>query len=220
MSTYHTIINNSCIIPITSKKFTRNRFLFTMLDTLITSKTRVKLLLKFFLNPGTKSYLRGLATEFGESTNAIRVELNRLTEAKLLKSVHAGRTVQYRANKQHSLFKDIQSVVKKFVGLDKVVEELAAKLGDIQASYVIGDYAKGNDSGLIDLVLVGQVDDEKLKEVTKKTEELIDRKIRTLVLAPMDLEKLQSRLDIEHALFIWGNGTEISAAKHVTRDAE
>ena len=207
MSTYHTIINNSCIIPITSKKFTRNRFLFTMLDTLITSKTRVKLLLKFFLNPGTKSYLRGLATEFGESTNAIRVELNRLTEAKLLKSVNSGRTVEYRANKNHSLFKDIQSVVKKFVGIDKVAEELAAKLGDIRAAYIIGDYAQGNDSGLIDLVLVGQVDDEKLKEVTKKTEELIDRKIRTLVLDPIDVEKLQSRLDIEHALFIWGNGT-------------
>ena len=63
---------------------------------------------------------------------------------------------------------------------------------------------KGIDSGLIDLVLVGQVDDEKLKEVTAKTENLIDRKIRTLVLAPTDLEKLQSRLDIEHSLFIWG----------------
>ena len=76
----------------------------------------------------------------------------------------------------------------------------------IQAAYVIGDYAKGNDSGLIDLVLIGQVDDEKLKEVTAKTENLIDRKIRILVLAPIDLEKLQSRLDIKHALFIWGNG--------------
>ncbi len=187
-----------------SKNFTRNRASDPLLDSLITSKTRIKLLLKFFLNPGTRAYLRGLATEFGESTNAIRVELNRLTDAKLLKSVHAGRTVQYRANKQHSLFKDLQSVVKKFVGLDKVAEELAAKLGDIQAAYVIGDYAKGNDSGLIDLVLIGQVDDEKLKEVTAKTENLIDRKIRTLVLAPTDLEKLQSRLDIEHALFIWG----------------
>ena len=187
-----------------SKNFTRNRASDPLLDSLITSKTRIKLLLKFFLNPGTRAYLRGLATEFGESTNAIRVELNRLTDAKLLKSVHAGRTVQYRANKQHSLFKDLQSVVKKFVGLDKVAEELAAKLGDIQAAYVIGDYAKGNDSGLIDLLLIGQVDDEKLKEVTAKTENLIDRKIRTLVLAPTDLEKLQSRLDIEHALFIWG----------------
>ena len=188
-----------------SKKFTRNRILFTMLDTLITSKTRIKLLLKFFLNPGTRAYLRGLATEFGESTNAIRVELNRLTEAKLLKSVNSGRTVEYRANKQHSLFKDLQSVVKKFVGLDKVAEELAAKLGDIQAAYVIGDYAKGIDSGLIDLVLVGQVDDEKLKEVTEKTEGLIDRKIRTLVLKQSDLERLDERLDLKHALLIWGN---------------
>ena len=185
-----------------------------MLDSLITSKTRVKLLLKFFLNPGTKSYLRGLATEFGESTNAIRVELNRLTEAKLLKSVNSGRTVEYRANKQHSLFKDLQSVVKKFVGLDKVAEELAAKLGDIQAAYVIGDYAKGIDSGLIDLVLVGQVDDEKLKEVTEKTEGLIDRKIRTLVLKQSDLKKLDERLDLKHALFIWGNESVMSLKTH------
>ena len=88
--------------------------------------------------------------------------------------------------------------------------ELYARLGDIRAAYVIGDYAKGSDSGLIDLVLVGQVDDEKLKEMTAKTEKLINRKIRTLVLDPSDLEKLNSRLDIEHALFIWGNGTEIS----------
>ena len=106
----------------------------------------------------------------------------------------------------NSLFKDLQSVVKKFVGLDKVAEELAAKLGDIQAAYVIGDYAKGIDSGLIDLVLVGQVDDEKLKEVTEKTEGLIDRKIRTLVLKQSDLKKLDERLDLKHALLIWGNG--------------
>ena len=203
-----------------SNNFTRNRTFDPLLDSLITSKTRIKLLLKFFLNPGTKAYLRGLATEFGESTNAIRVELNRLTEAKILKSVHSGRTVQYRANKEHSFFKDMQSVVKKYVGLDKLAEELAAKLGDIQAAYVIGDYARGTDSGLIDLVLVGRVDDDKLKEMTAKTEELINRKIRTLVLDPADLEKLNSRLDIEHSLFIWGNGTEISAVKHVTRDGE
>ena len=190
-----------------SNNLTRNRTIAQMLDTLITSKTRVKLLLKFFLNPGTKSYLRGLATEFGESTNAIRVELNRLTKAKLLTSVNSGRTVVYRANKDHSIFKDIQSVVKKFVGIDKVAEELAAKLGDIRAAYVIGDYAQGNDSGLIDLVLVGRVDEEKLKEVTEKTENLIKRKIRTLVLNEDEFVKLQDRLNINHALFIWGEDT-------------
>ena len=178
-----------------------------MLDSLITSKTRIKLLLKFFLNPGTKAYLRGLATEFGESTNAIRVELNRLTDAKLLKSVISGRTVEYRANKEHSLYEDIQNVVKKFVGIDTLVEVLAAKLGDIQSAYVIGDYARGNDSGLIDLALVGKVNDEQLKEMVVKTEGLIHRKIRTIVLNSKDFDELNTRLDIEHAICIWEKET-------------
>ena len=94
-----------------------------MLNTLITSKTRINLLLKFFLNPGTKAYLRELSAEFGESTNAVRVELNRLTEAKILKSSSLGRKIIYRANSKHSLFRDIQNVVRKFVGLDQLVED-------------------------------------------------------------------------------------------------
>jgi len=156
------------------------------------------------MNPGTKAYLRGLANEFGESTNAIRVELNRLTEAKLLKTTNEGRTVQYIANKDHTIFKDLQNVVKKFVGIDKLADELAAKLGDIRAAYVIGDYAKGIDSGLIDLVLIGKVNENKLKEMTEKTEKLIERKIRTLVLNKGEFLKLSDRLNIKHALFIWG----------------
>ena len=51
-----------------------------MLESLITSKTRIKLLLKFFLNSSTKAYLRGLEAEFGESTKAIRLELNRFEQ--------------------------------------------------------------------------------------------------------------------------------------------
>ena len=174
-----------------------------MLDSLITSKTRIKLLSKFFLNPGTKAYLRGLAAEFDESTNAIRVELNRLTDAKLLKSVNSGRTVEYRANKDHLLFMDIQNVVTKFVGIDRLAEELADKLGNLHSAYVIGDYAKGIDTGLIDLALIGQVDNKKLKDMVEKIENLIHRKIRTLILNPNDLEKLNNRLDIKHAICIW-----------------
>ena len=89
--------------------------------------------------------------------------------------------------------------------MDKLAEELISKLGDIQSAYVIGDYARGHDSGLIDLILVGRVNNEKLKEMTTKTENIINRKIRTLVLNSTDLIKLQYRLDIEHALYIWNN---------------
>ena len=175
-----------------------------MLETLITSKTRVKLLLKFFLNPETRAYLRELATEFGESTNAIRVELNRLTDAKLLEKGSNGRTVMYHANTKHSFFNDIQKVVKKYIGIDTPAEELIAKLGDVQAAYVIGDYAKGKDSGLIDLVLVGDINEINLKEVTAKTEKLISRKIRTVILNQNELKLFSERFDLKNALLIWG----------------
>jgi len=179
-----------------------------MLNTLITSKTRINLLLKFFLNPGTKAYLRELSAEFGESTNAVRVELNRLTEAKILKSSSLGRKIIYRANNKHSLFRDIQNVVRKFVGLDQLVEDLIKRLGSVEKAYVIGDYAKGIDSGLIDVVLVGNVDTDTLEKFVIKTGNLINRKIRPLVLNIVEFEKLKVRLDIDHALPIWNKTKE------------
>jgi hypothetical protein len=179
-----------------------------MLNTLITSKTRINLLLKFFLNPGTKAYLRELAKEFGESTNAIRVELNRLSEAKLIKSTNLGRKVIYRANNKHNLFRDIQSVVRKYVGLDRLVEDVVNRLGSIDAAYVIGDYARGIDSGLIDIVLIGTVDSDTLENFVLKTGDLISRKIRPLVLNNEEFEKLRSRLDIDHSLPIWNKAKD------------
>ena len=174
-----------------------------MLESLVTSKTRIKLLLKFFLNSETQAYLRELASEFGESTNAIRVELNRLTDANLLKSKNSGRTILYRANTNHTLFKDIQSVVRKYVGIDRLIDEMVKKLGHLEAAYITGDYAHGLDTGIIDLVLVGKINSNILIDLTEKTSQLINRKIRTLVLSKSDYKKLSKQLDIEHALPLW-----------------
>ena len=184
-----------------------------MLETLITSKTRLKLLLKFFMNPETRAYLRELASEFGESTNGIRLELNSLTKAKLLKSRNVGRTVVYRANKNHTLFSDIQSVVQKYVGIDHLVDDLISELGQIDAAYIIGDYAHGSDSGLIDLVIVGEVNQYVLQRLVDKTSAIISRKIRPLVLDREELSRLWNHLDIEHALPIWGEKQQVTTEK-------
>ena len=58
-----------------------------MLGELITSKTRLRLLVKFFISQANKGYLNGLATEMGESTNSIRKELNHLYSAGYLKKI-------------------------------------------------------------------------------------------------------------------------------------
>jgi len=190
-----------------------------LLESLITSKTRVKLLLKFFLNPGTRAYLREIAGEFGESTNAIRIELNRLTKAKLLKSEPDGRIVHYRANKQHPLFEDIENVVKKYVGIDRLVDLFLGELGSVQQAFIIGDYAKGIDSGLIDLVVVGSIESETLDRLIIKTEQLISRKIRTLVLTEGELVDLHDRLSKEQILLLWINDSgNQKPSKHANSD--
>ncbi|MCF7822802.1 MAG: ArsR family transcriptional regulator [Candidatus Marinimicrobia bacterium] len=174
-----------------------------MLESLITSKTRINLLLKFFLNPSTQGYLRELAAEFGESSNAVRLELNRLTNAKVLQSKPEGRTIQYRANISHPFFEEISSVVRKMVGLDHIIEKVVAELGGLERAFVTGDYASGRDSGLIDLVLVGEIDRGRLEHLTTKTEILIRRKIRTLVVSETEYQKLKPRFTEEPVLLLW-----------------
>ncbi len=181
-------------------------FIEPMLDSLITSKTRVKLLLKFFLNSDTKAYLRGLAEELGESTNAVRVELNRLTKAGLLEVSPNGRTKLYQANKDNPLFPDLRSLVMKFTGLDQLIDSILSKLGNVELAFVTGDYARGIDSGIIDVVIVGDIDRKYLGELINKAESLIKRKIRDLVLSRDEYEGLRETLKIERALIVWNNG--------------
>lgn len=173
-----------------------------MLESLITSKTRVKLLYKFFVNTETEGYLRGLADEFGESSNAVRTELNHLTTTGFLVRNGSGRNIVYRANTAHAMFSAIQNLVKSFLGIDKI-EYFISRLGNVEKAYLTGDYARGNDSGIIDIVLVGSVNKEYLARYTEKTEEIIHRKIRSLVLTPQEFTSLQPKLEAEKAVLIW-----------------
>ena len=152
-----------------------------MINALVTSKTRVKLLLKFFLNPGNSAHLRGLESEFGESSNAIRLELNRLEQADMLKSESIGNRRMFRVNEQHPLYGEINSIVRKYFGLDVIVENIAKRLGNLQAVYLTGDIARGSDTGIVDLVFVGNIDQSYLARLIPKCEALIKRKIRYLL---------------------------------------
>lgn len=154
-----------------------------MLDVLITSKTRIKLLLKFFLNPGTSSYLRGLETEFSESTNAIRQELNRFEKAGMLDTHTEGNKKIFKVNTLHPLFSDVNGIIRKYVGIDTLIENVVKNLGDLEKVYLTGDFAKGKESDIVDLVFVGEVNTSYLVYLIEKAEKLISRKVRYLVLS-------------------------------------
>jgi len=173
-----------------------------MIDTLISSKTRIKLLLKFFLNSNNTAYLRNLEEEFHESTNSIRIELNRFEEAGLLYASVEGNKKIFKVNTTNSFFNDLHSLVKKYFGIDKIIEEIILKLGDLQFAYLAGNLAKGLNDEVIELVLVGDINIEYLERVLKKAEKEVSRKVFVKTYKSID-DAIESELSMSTYLLLW-----------------
>jgi len=151
---------------------------FFMLESLITSKTRLRLLIKFFVNSQNHSHLRGLAEEFGESTNAIRKELNNLTEAGYLEKEAVRNTILYKANTRHPLFSTLQKIVRQHLGLDAIIEMILSRMGNVYQIALVGDYANGIDSGFIQVQVYGaDLNAAYIEQLQPKIEAQIKRKV-------------------------------------------
>ena len=174
-----------------------------MIEALISSKTRIKLLLKFFLNSSNKAYLRGLEEEFGESTNAIRLELNKLEKAGMVSSDVQGNKKYFTANVNHPLFFDLNSIIRKYVGIDTIIENVISQLGEVERVYLSGEFAKGNDNNVIDLEFVGTVNTNYLTDLIQKAEPLVKRKIRYVVYSVEEFAALKETKNINEKLLIW-----------------
>ncbi len=94
-------------------------------------------------------------------------------------------------------------MVSKVMGLDQVIDSIVSRLGDLESAYLIDDYAEGKDTGIIDLLLVGNIDQYHLNDLSRKTEQYIKRKIRSLVLSKEEYKELEPRLKNRSRLLIW-----------------
>jgi len=188
-----------------------------MIQTLITSQTRIKLLMKFFLNSRTRAHLRGLESEFGESSNSIRVELNRFEEAGLLDSIRDGNKKVFQANVKHPLFKDIHNLILKESGIDQVIGKVIHRMGLLESIYLTGDFARGMDSPVIELILVGaEIDREYLTRKVMQAEQLSGRKVSYIVLEPGEAENYLNKLKPSDLLPLWNqDGNKIPSHQHV-----
>ena len=192
--------------PKTRNHFWKNTNATTMLEALITSKTKIKMLLKFFLNASNTGFLRGLAVEFNESTNSIRLELNKLEQAGLIESAFEGPRKVFRANDKHPLFPDIQSIVRKYIGMDEIIARVINQLGTPREVYLMGDLVKGIDSEKINLLIVAdKIDIDYLDQLIEKAQKIISRKIGYLILTPDEYQQQLSKLKPENLLLVWEN---------------
>ena len=169
----------------------KNHFVpIDLLGPLITSKTRLKLLLRFFLNGNQSGYLQGLSKELHENTNSIRVELNRLEQAGILCSELEGRRKLYRANKQHPLTENLTNIVNKVTGVDALIDRVVGRLSGLEQIWICGQLAYGVQSDVIDCSLIGEnLDKVYIKELCCRVEELTGKIVNVQVRTKMPLEQ-------------------------------
>ena len=172
-----------------------------MLESLITSKTRVKLLFKLFLNADASGHLRGIAEELGESSNSIRIELNRFIKAGFLTSELNKNKKVYKANTEHPLYNDINSMLRKMVGIDKLVDRITSRVGNLEKAFLTGDFACGKNSNTIELALIGEkLDEQYISNLVINARKLMDKKIIYILLTS---DQMVHFLKDKPTLLIW-----------------
>lgn len=162
--------------------------------------------MRLFLNPDQQAYLRELANETGASPSHVKGELTSLTEAGLLNSQKHGRQVFFSANKTHPLFDELHSMVQKALGMDTILDSIIMRLGNLEAAYVVGDYAAGRDTGIIDILLIGEIDQDNLVDLTTKAERYIGRRIRALILSRCEFDGMAGKGALTPRLLLWEEG--------------
>ena len=149
-----------------------------MLESLISSKTRIRLLTRFFVNLANNTHLRGLANDFNNSTNSIRKELNNLYKAGYLIKKKRLNKINYSANNKHPLFNILQKIVRKHLGLEDIINNIINNIGNVKKIIILDDYAKGIDSGHIKVVIEGKkLNTSYLDNISLKIEKKINREI-------------------------------------------
>lgn len=113
-----------------------------MLKNIIPSKTRRKILEFFFHHFGENFYLRRIVREVNEEVNAVKRELDILSEEKLLLKEKRLNKVFYSLNKNYIFYDDFLKIFAKTNFLSTLIYKNLPKLGKIKFIALSTKFAK------------------------------------------------------------------------------
>lgn len=162
-----------------------------MIEELITSKTRSKILTLFFTNPKESFYVREISRKVKENVNSVRRELEKLEKVGVLKSRNEANLKYYSLNENMPIYEELRSIFLKTSGISREIKENLHKLGKIESAFIYGSYARGEETlkSDIDLMIIGNVNQEELSLLIKKLESKLSREINYTVFSKEEFEK-------------------------------
>ena len=151
----------------------------SLLERFFSSRVRIRLLAAFLLQPGEPYHIRELASKVAAQYSAVWRELKSLEEAGLLQSESVGGRKLYRLNPEFPLLAELRGIFLKTVGAGDVIRKALGRLEGIQAAFIFGSFAEGEQDAEsdLDLMILGEVDLAKLSPVVEELEGMLGREV-------------------------------------------
>lgn len=168
------------------------------LSEIITSEVRIKLLIELFSETRKHLYVRELTRRVGTEINAVRRELKRLHKAGIIKKEKRGNRLYYILRKDHPFYYELTAMVAKEVGIGKSIIDNMESLGKVKLALISSEYTEGRQAkeNELDLLVVGEINLDKLSEIVKEVSALSKREINYTVLEEKEFDYLKSRRDV------------------------
>lgn len=158
-----------------------------MLERLFTSEARVKILTEVLLNSGREYHIRELSRITDVSPIHVQKELKNLQSLGLLSSKKMGNMVLYTLDKSSAIAEDLKRVFLKTEGVGiEILKSLDKKR--IQYALIYGSFAKGTETTTsdIDLLVIGDIDEDSLLRSVSKAESKMGREINFIHWTPKE----------------------------------
>lgn len=163
-----------------------------MLNKILVSEVRVKILKLLLLNPKRSFHIRAIVRSVDAEINAVRRELENLFDVALVTRRQSSNRIFYLINTEHPFYTELLSLVAKEDGIGAAIMKKAKQIGDISYAMLSLEFLRGRKSSAldVDLFIVGSVNLDILNFIVKEEEEKMGREINYSV---MSMEEFLNR---------------------------
>ncbi len=143
------------------------------------TKNRAELLKLFFTNSDQAFYMQEIGRILGKKPGTFQRTLNNLVSEGTLESEYRANARYFKVNKGYPLLEELKSIVFKTVGVSGSLKDLLKRVGNVEFAFVYGSFAKAKEDCMsdIDLVAIGDLDEDRLIRELDKLEEQLQREI-------------------------------------------
>lgn len=192
-----------------------------MLETLLGSRLRAKVLGWLFSHPDERYFVRQLTALMKEDSTNVSRELARLEKTGILVKNTEGKQKYYQANRQSPIFNELHGLILKTVGVADIIKKaLEPRIADIRLAFIFGSVAKRAENRFsdIDLLIVGDITFGEVVDLISTAEGALNRELNPVVYT---LAEFNKRLSENHyfirdilsgdKIFVVGDENELKA---------